>query len=254
MTVVVDALVRGTIQAGSGFGELALLAGDGKRTATIMTKSHDCVLLYIDKVDWNRIMKQEHKILRRSKKKLLKMIPTIDCLNEIEQDSICDCIMLRNEPNGSVLIHEGDLITSFFILVKGQISVWRRLDRKGIQVRLGTMRTAEYHGEVKVHKIHTTDMSEVELRCDTDCEIAVLSEADAYLKLPKDIEPSQFSGLAQHDVYVAHLEDLEIRAWQKTKRQVLDGIVRERFNRPDLTHKEFRGASIGERSRYRDLK
>jgi hypothetical protein len=47
LTVVVDSIIRGDIGAGTGFGELALMAGDGKRHATIITKSPDCVILYI---------------------------------------------------------------------------------------------------------------------------------------------------------------------------------------------------------------
>jgi CRP-like cAMP-binding protein len=264
LTVVVDTKIRGVIKAGAGFGELALMASCGKRQATIMysyfkanyfrTKTPDCVILYIDKLDWNRIMKHDHKLSRILKKKLLTKIPAIDELSEIEQDSICDCMVLKNETQGTVLIKEGDPINDFFILVKGKISVWKRLESKGIQVRLGTMQCPDYYGDSKVHKQGTIDLSTTELRCDTDCQIALLNAGDAYLKLPKKLEAVPYNGLIQGDVKIVYEEGLARKAWKRTKRDILDSLVRERFQRPELTQKEFRRGGIGKVSGYRDLK
>jgi hypothetical protein len=174
-------------------------------------------------------MKHDHKRNRYEKKSTLRKIPEIEELSEIELDSICDCLVLKNETQGTFLTQEGDTITEFFILAKGKVSVWKRLESKGISVRLGTMQTPHYYGDVKVHKQGAIDLSTVELRCETDCQIAILSEGDAYLKLPKKLDPSPYNGLTQYDVEVVYEEMQTKREWKKKKRQFLDSLVRERF-------------------------
>lgn len=60
VNVIVDMKIVNTMGPGTGFGEMAL-NGKGKRTATIITKCPQCILICIDKVDYNRIMKHAYK-------------------------------------------------------------------------------------------------------------------------------------------------------------------------------------------------
>lgn len=120
--------------------------------------------------------------------------------------------------------------------------MWKSLDVKGsrVSVHLGTMNPPEYFGEIKVHQQGTDDCSLVELRCETTCEMGVLSAEDAYLKLPKQLESSVYTTLTHDDLVSLH-RDYEVRqAWLREKRQYLDAIVREKSGRPDMTMKRHR--------------
>lgn len=71
LNVSVDFELVNSISPGQGFGELALLGGDGKRHATVITKTK-AILLCIDKIDYNRIIKHEHKRDRHEKRLMIR--------------------------------------------------------------------------------------------------------------------------------------------------------------------------------------
>lgn len=74
------------------------------------------------------------------------------------------------------------------------------------------------------------------------------------MQLPKQIEDSAFNGYMQEDLALLNGEHEKRQLWLKTKREYLDGLLRERFRQPELTHKQFRGSNLREISGYRSLK
>lgn len=88
LNVSIDKKIVNMMQKGAGFGELALI-GNGRRGATVLTKSEYTVVIRIDKLDYNRIMKHAHKKDRQEKRVLLRKIPEIEKLDDIEQVRAC---------------------------------------------------------------------------------------------------------------------------------------------------------------------
>jgi signal transduction histidine kinase len=77
---------------------------------------------------------------------------------------ICDRAQIFELRAGEVLVHEGDLVDSLFILVKGKINLTRRSE--GIEIPIGQHQAPSFFGEIF---ILTDDPVHVTVRAFTDC-------------------------------------------------------------------------------------
>lgn len=161
-------------------------------------------------------------------------------------------MVMKNFKKGSILIKETDLIREFWFIKSGRISAWKLLVQENKMVRVDELRIGSYFGEIKVRKQNTLEPAHCELRCETDVEIGVLAERDAYLKLPKSLPLSSYSTMNQLSVYNEYLDYLSRQELLRTKRKYLNSLLKERMRDPTLTQKAYRtNQTVGDITRRR---
>lgn len=91
----------------------------------------------------------------------------LDPFQQLPKDQLewmCDRAQIVELPAGEVLMHEGDLVSSLFILVKGKINLTRRTE--GIEIPIGRHEAPSFFGEISVF---TDEPVLVTARAFTDC-------------------------------------------------------------------------------------
>lgn len=89
----------------NGFGDLALV-NDEPRAATILTCNH-CQLVYIDRSDFNRIVKFTYEKEIKEKILFLKKMDILSEFNHVALKSLAQVIEWKKFPAGSVIQTEG---------------------------------------------------------------------------------------------------------------------------------------------------
>ncbi|KAJ3218878.1 hypothetical protein HK099_004902 [Clydaea vesicula] len=132
MIIIINGVTVGNIVPGFGFGELALIQSHGVRAATIMS-STSSVLLRIEKSDYNRILRYEHKRDRLEKVTMLRKLPVFSNLSELDIHSFSDCISIKSFKKGQIILKENDTLDEFCFIKKGTLSVWKNFDLNCLQ-------------------------------------------------------------------------------------------------------------------------
>ena len=150
-----DGRILGTILAGEGFGELALL--DRKPRGATVRALEPCVLWSLDRGHFERWVRDRYEIAARirasaEERAQLAALPFFRGLDPIELDRIAARLVARRVPAGDVVFSEGDPGDRYYIVREGQAdvsiagAVVRRLGRGDgfgdLALLYGTPRTA----------------------------------------------------------------------------------------------------------------
>ncbi|KAI8815045.1 cyclic nucleotide-binding-like protein, partial [Cladochytrium replicatum] len=146
-----DSIVVATKVAGEGFGELALV-NDAPRAASILTAC-PCVLLRVEKVDYNRILRFVHNKEQKEKVFFLRKVPIFVHFTYGNLTAIANVMTMRTYSVGSYVITEGTPINKMHFVKSGKCEILKTLRLSNgatVQVPLGTLENGEYIGEAGV--------------------------------------------------------------------------------------------------------
>ena len=150
-----DGSVLGTILAGEGFGELALL--DRKPRGATVRALEPCVLWSLDRGHFDRWVRDRYEVAARirasaAERAELASLPFFRGLDALELDRIAQRLVTRHVPAGQTVLSEGDPGDRYYIVRDGQAEVSmgggviRRLARGDgfgeLAILLGRPRTA----------------------------------------------------------------------------------------------------------------
>ena len=124
--VAVDGAVLGTISAGDGFGELALLDGT-PRTATVQALE-DCELWSLDRPHFQRWIRDRYEIAARIRADLgartaLAALPFFRDLEGRELDAIAARLQARRYEAGDVVVQAGESGGGYYLIRDGAADV-----------------------------------------------------------------------------------------------------------------------------------
>jgi CRP/FNR family cyclic AMP-dependent transcriptional regulator len=108
--------------------------------------------------------------------KLLKGIILFESLEESDLLAVSNRLVRRSFPKNSIIINEGDLTNSLYIILSGKVKAFLN-DESGKEVILNIMDGGEYFGEVSLFDNGSRSASIMTLE---DCQFAVL-EKTAFL-------------------------------------------------------------------------
>ncbi|XP_029452161.1 cGMP-dependent protein kinase 2-like isoform X2 [Rhinatrema bivittatum] len=131
-----------TLLTGDVFGELAILY-NCKRTATV-TAATDVKLWKIDRQTYRTIVTHKHKQRRQEILGFLKESQTLNGLCDTQLSKIIDSMEERKFHPGDVIVQEGDEGKAFFIILKGEVQVTKKVNGSQEQIRI--MRAGEHFG------------------------------------------------------------------------------------------------------------
>jgi putative peptide zinc metalloprotease protein len=121
-----DGAILGTILAGEGFGEMALL--DRKPRGATVRALEPCVLWWLDRGHFERWVRDRYEIAARIRSSAeqraeLAALPFFRGLDALELDRIAARLVTRRIPAGQVVFSEGDVGDRYYIVREGQAEV-----------------------------------------------------------------------------------------------------------------------------------
>ncbi|KAG5954717.1 hypothetical protein E4U57_004165 [Claviceps arundinis] len=114
----------GNIQAGGSFGELALMY-NAPRAATVMSAEASCTLWALDRITFRRILMESTFARRRMYETFLEEVPLLSSLTPYERSKIADALETQKYVAGDIIIKEGDLGKSFYLLESGEADAFK---------------------------------------------------------------------------------------------------------------------------------
>ncbi|EOA87965.1 hypothetical protein ACJQWK_09074 [Exserohilum turcicum] len=132
----------GTVGPGGSFGELALMY-NAPRAATV-TSTEPSTLWALDRITFRRILMDSAFQRRRMYEGFLEEVPLLSTLTPYERSKIADALETKKYPPGTVIIQEGDVGESFFLLESGEAHVFKR----GIDAPVNQYQKGDYFGEL----------------------------------------------------------------------------------------------------------
>jgi CRP-like cAMP-binding protein len=121
-----DGQVLGTILAGEGFGEMALL--DRKPRGATVQALEPCVLWSLDRGHFERWVRDRYEIAARirssaDERAQLAALPFFRGLDALELDRIAARLVTRRVPAGQTVFSEGDPGDRYYVVREGQAEV-----------------------------------------------------------------------------------------------------------------------------------
>ncbi|KAI0842598.1 camp-dependent protein kinase regulatory subunit [Hypoxylon sp. FL0890] len=133
----------GTIQAGGSFGELALMY-NAPRAATVISAEPGCTLWALDRVTFRRILMESTFARRRLYESFLEEVPLLSSLTPYERSKIADALETKKFPKGYIIIKQGDIGESFFLLEDGEADAFK----DGSPVSVKHYKKGDFFGEL----------------------------------------------------------------------------------------------------------
>ncbi|GAB5591536.1 hypothetical protein Unana1_06436 [Umbelopsis nana] len=132
-------------EAGGSFGELALMY-NAPRAATISATSN-AVLWALDRVTFRRILMENTSRKRRMYEAFLEEVPLLRSLKPYERHKIADALESVYYEDQDIIVREGDVGDSFYIIESGEARVFRT-GADGQQQEVNYLIRGGYFGEL----------------------------------------------------------------------------------------------------------
>ncbi|KAK8088076.1 hypothetical protein PG997_003037 [Apiospora hydei] len=171
----------GTIPAGGSFGELALMY-NAPRAATVTSAESGCNLWALDRVTFRRILMESTFARRRMYENFLEEVPLLKSLTPYERSKIADALETLKFPTGHVIIQQGDIGTSFYLLEQGECDAY--LDTNEQRKHVKHYKKGDYFGELALLNDAPRAASVVST---TDVKVATLGKS-AFARLLGPVE------------------------------------------------------------------
>jgi cGMP-dependent protein kinase len=147
------ALKYGSLTAGMGFGELALMCNT-PRAATIRTTSR-VTLWSIDRIVFRDICTRYQSLRHEKAVQFLRSVSVFDKLTHAELVKVASAMQWEEFVPGTVLFREGEVGEHFYLITSGSVVVSRKDVASGDDIHVKELTTGHYFGEMALLKDET---------------------------------------------------------------------------------------------------
>lgn len=141
--IFVDGDKCNTLGKGTSFGELALLY-NSLRMASVISKNSSGLLWAIDRLTFRKIVINHNYYKRKRYENFLKNVPLLSTLSQVELSKLSDCLKAQTYEKDQIVISQGDLGDSFYIITEGnaEVSIGGHVDK--------LLGPGDYFGEISL--------------------------------------------------------------------------------------------------------
>ncbi|CAD8110983.1 unnamed protein product [Paramecium sonneborni] len=159
--IIINGELKKTLKSGEAFGELAMLY-NAPRSASVRAVG-DCAFWAIDRNTFRKVVEQQNQRNYEENREFLKKVEFFSFLTEEQRDAICSVLIILLFKKGEIIVSEGDVANSFYIIKKGKVSIIKG-DKEVSQMNAG-----ESFGEAALYqscqRAATVKAAEEEVRC-----------------------------------------------------------------------------------------
>ncbi|XP_051912624.1 LOW QUALITY PROTEIN: cGMP-dependent protein kinase-like [Hippocampus zosterae] len=137
--VLVNGVLKKTINSGEGFGELALLY-NASRSATCRA-AEPCELWGIDRPTFRRVLEEINTRLYTENRKFINDVKFFAELSAKDKDDIANILNRERYKKGDTIVTEGEPASSLYIIKSGEVRVMNK------HIEVTRLREGEYFGE-----------------------------------------------------------------------------------------------------------
>lgn len=129
---------------GTSFGELALMYGH-PRAATVLAMEPS-TLWRVDRITFRTIILKAAHRRRTMYEHFLSTVPILSSLSAEERSKIADALTSKVYADGGVVVKQGELGDSFFIVEEGEAVVTKKQSGEDTEREVSRLRKGEYFG------------------------------------------------------------------------------------------------------------
>merc|ERR1711991_1139216 len=134
----------GNYKAGDSFGELALIHGT-LRQATVVA-STKVTVWGLERTAYRETLMRMTCEKRKKYGEFLSNVPLLSSLDNYERMVISDCLEPIEYKDGDIILKQGEVGHSFFLIMSGEVKVLQRVgDEEGV---VGMLKVGDYFGEI----------------------------------------------------------------------------------------------------------
>ncbi|CAD8186439.1 unnamed protein product [Paramecium pentaurelia] len=159
--IIINGELKKTLKSGDAFGELAMLY-NAPRSASVKAVG-DCAFWAIDRNTFRKVVEQQNQRNYDENREFMKKVEFFSFLTEEQRDAICNVLITLLFKKGEIIVSEGDVANSFYIIKKGKVSIIKG-DKEVTQMNAG-----ESFGEAALYqscqRAATVKAADEEVRC-----------------------------------------------------------------------------------------
>ena len=155
------------LQDGECFGDLALL-NDSPRSASIVTKSEKCYLLFITRDAYKKAIITFQREIMSKRLNFLKRVHAFDNWADSDLQSIANLLVETSHQPGEVLCKEGDYVQDLILVQKGEARILKKIPIASMHF-YSTHMTETNHP----HLFHGNEQKKAKMRKHRHCFVEV---------------------------------------------------------------------------------
>nr|CAH69660.1 cGMP-dependent protein kinase 13-1 [Paramecium tetraurelia] len=159
--IIINGELKKTLKGGEAFGELAMLY-NAPRSASVKAVG-DCAFWAIDRNTFRKVVEQQNQRNYDENREFMKKVEFFSFLTEEQRDAICNVLITLLFKKGEIIVSEGDVANSSYIIKKGKVSIIKG-DKEVTQMNAG-----ESFGEAALYqscqRAATVKAVDEEVRC-----------------------------------------------------------------------------------------